>query len=149
MIQAREGKPSCAFSVFTGSANRGRNMEKQKMTVCLAGKNYTLVSSDPPEYVRRVAALVNRRLNEMEMAGGMPSPQAAVLACMNLADELLKAKDENTELKKRMQKMLADQTEKTESGMEQEARNSEPKRMPEPEDTGERKGSRPLRKRRI
>ena len=80
-------------------------MEKQKISVRVAGKNYTLVSSDPPEYIRRVAGLVDRRLNEMEAVSGMPQQQATVLVCFNLADELLKAKDENTELKRRMQQM--------------------------------------------
>ena len=78
-------------------------MEKQKVTVRVAGKNYTLVSADDPEYLRRVAALVDRRLKEMETATGMPAQQVMALTCFNLADELLKAKDENTELRRRMQ----------------------------------------------
>ena len=82
-------------------------MEKQKITVRVAEKNYTLVSSDSPEYLRRVAALVERRLKEMEIASGMPAQQVMALTCFNLADELLKAKDENTELKRRMQESLA------------------------------------------
>lgn len=85
-------------------------MEKQKISVRVDGKNYTLVSSDPPEYVRRVAALVDRRLQELEIAAGMSSQQAAVLVCFNLADELLKSRDENTALKKRMQQMMAEKT---------------------------------------
>ena len=79
-------------------------MEKQKITVRVAGKSYTLVSSDSPEYVRRVAALVDRRLNEMEIATDMQPQQVMALTCFNLADELLKAKDENTELKRRLQR---------------------------------------------
>lgn len=82
-------------------------MEKQKITVRVAEKNYTLVSSDSPEYLRRVAALVDRRLKEMEIASGMPAQQVMALTCFNLADELLKAKDENTALKRRMQESLA------------------------------------------
>ena len=78
-------------------------MEKQKITVKVAGKNYTLVSSDSPEYVRRVAALVDRRLKEMELSSGLMSIQAMALTCFNLADELLKAQDEITTLKRRMQ----------------------------------------------
>jgi len=70
-------------------------MEKQKISVRVAGRNYNLVSSDPPEYVRRVANLVDRRLNE------------TVLACFNLMDELLKAKDENTALKRRLMQAQA------------------------------------------
>jgi cell division protein ZapA (FtsZ GTPase activity inhibitor) len=35
-----------------------KNVEKQKMTVTVAGRPYTLVSSDPPEHVKRVAEYV-------------------------------------------------------------------------------------------
>ena len=89
-------------------------MEKQKISVRVAGKSYTLVSSDPPDYIRRVAALVDRRLSEMELASGLSSQQASVLTCFNLADELLKAQDENTELKRRMQKMQGRRTDRRE-----------------------------------
>jgi len=81
--------------------------EKQKISVRVGSRNYTLVSSDPAEYVRRVAALADRRLSEMETVTGAAPQQAAVLTCINLADELLRAKDENTELKRRMQLLQA------------------------------------------
>ena len=74
-------------------------MEKQKITVTVAGKNYTLISGDPPEYVRRVAAFVDRKLRETEAVTNLPSGQAAVLTCFNLAEDLLKAQDENTLLR--------------------------------------------------
>ena len=80
-------------------------MEKQKMTVTVAGKNYTLVSGDPPEYVKRVAAFVDRKLRETEAVTNLPSGQAAVLTCFNLAEDLLKAQDENTLLRKQMEQL--------------------------------------------
>ena len=80
-------------------------MEKQKMTVTVAGRNYTLVSNDPPEYVRRVAAFVDRKLNETAAVTNLPSGQAAVLTCFNLAEDLLKAQDENTLLRKQMEQL--------------------------------------------
>lgn len=80
-------------------------MEKQKITVRVAGKSYTLVSSDPPEHVRRVAELVDRNLREMEIASNLPSAQVLTLTCLNLQDQLVKAKDEITELKRRMAEM--------------------------------------------
>ena len=78
-------------------------MEKQKIVVSVAGKSYTLISSDPPEYVKRIAALVDRKLRETEAATNLPSAQAAVLACFNLAEELTKAQDENRLLRKRLE----------------------------------------------
>ena len=80
-------------------------MEKQKMTVTVAGRNYTLVSNDPPEYVKRVAAFVDRKLNETAAVTNLPSGQAAVLTCFNLAEDLLKAQDENTLLRKQMEQL--------------------------------------------
>ena len=77
-------------------------MEKKKMTVLVAGKPYTLVSSDPPEYVKRVAAFVDRKLSETALATNLPSAQAAVLTCFNLAEELMKSQDENTLLRRRL-----------------------------------------------
>ena len=80
-------------------------MEKRKMTVTVAGKPYTLVSADPPEHVKRVAAYVDRKLNETAAVTNLPSGQAAVLTCFNLAEDLLKAQDENTLLRKQMEQL--------------------------------------------
>lgn len=80
-------------------------MEKQKITVSVAGKNYTLVSSDPPEFVRRVATFVDRKLSETVAVTNLPSGQAVVLTCFNLAEELLKAQDENTMLRRQNEQL--------------------------------------------
>jgi len=80
-------------------------MEKQKITVRVAGKNYTLVSTDPPEFVRRVAEYVDRRLSETTAATNLPSGQAAVLTCFNLAEELIRAQDENSLLRRQMDRL--------------------------------------------
>ena len=65
-------------------------MEKRRMTVTVAGRPYTLVSSDPPEHVKRVAAYVDRELSETAAATNLPSAQAAVLTCFRLAEDLLR-----------------------------------------------------------
>ena len=80
-------------------------MEKQKITVTVAGKNYTLVSGDAPDFVRRVAAFVDRKLNETAAVTNLPSGQAAVLTCFNLAEELLKSQDENTILRRQNEQL--------------------------------------------
>ncbi len=78
-------------------------MEKRRMTVTVAGRPYTLVSSDPPEHVKRVAAYVDRELSETAAATNLPSAQAAVLTCFRLAEDLLRAQDENRMLLKRLE----------------------------------------------
>ena len=80
-------------------------MEKQKITVTVAGRNYTLVSSDPPAYVKRVAAFVDRKLNETAAVTNLPSGQAAVLTCFHLAEDLLKSQDENTMLRRQNEQL--------------------------------------------
>ena len=80
-------------------------MEKRKITVTVAGKPYTLVSSDPPEHVKRVAAYVDRSLSETSSATNLPSAQAAVLTCFRMAEELLKAQDENRMLQRRLEEL--------------------------------------------
>ena len=69
-------------------------MEKQKTSVLVAGKEYAVVSSDPPEYLRRVAAYADRKLREISLSTRLPQAQADAMAAMNLADELMKAQDE-------------------------------------------------------
>ena len=78
-------------------------MEKQKITVTVGGKPYTLVSADPPEYVKRVADYVDRTLSETAAVTNLPSGQAAVLTCFRIAEELMKAQDENRMLRRRME----------------------------------------------
>lgn len=75
-------------------------MEKQKTTVVVAGREYTLVSTEPPEYMQRVAAYADRKLRESSLSSRLPRQQADALAAVNLADELLKAQDENSRLRR-------------------------------------------------
>ena len=88
-------------------------MTRQKITVSVGGRPYTLVSSDPPEHVRRVAEYVDRKISETGTVSNLPSAQVAVLTCFNLADELIKAKDENMLLRRQMEQAVreAGQTE--------------------------------------
>ena len=77
-------------------------MEKQKTIVRVAGKEYTLVSVDSPEYISRVAGYVDRRITETAFATRMNKENVAVLVSMNLADELMKAQDENARLRREL-----------------------------------------------
>ena len=77
-------------------------MDKQKTTVRVAGKEYTLVSSDSPEHLGRVAAYVDRRITETAFATRMNKENVAVLVSLNMADELMKAHDENARLRREL-----------------------------------------------
>ena len=47
-------------------------MEKIRTTVRIAGREYTIASTDSEEYVARVAAWVDRRMNELSAATRLP-----------------------------------------------------------------------------
>ena len=77
-------------------------MEKTKTTVRIGGRDYTLTGTDPEEHIKRVAVYVDRKMEELLFATRLPQPMVAVLTAMNIADDLIKAQDENTRLRKEL-----------------------------------------------
>lgn len=75
---------------------------KQKTYVRVAGKEVALISEDDPNYVRRVAAYVDRKMNETAAALHMPVAAVTVLTAIELGDELMKAQDENQRLRRQL-----------------------------------------------
>ncbi len=75
-------------------------MEKMRTTVKIAGREYSMTSYDSEEYVQRVAAYVDRKMGELSIATRVPQNQLAVLVALNIADDMLKAHDENNRLKR-------------------------------------------------
>ena len=71
-------------------------------TLHIAGRDYTLTSSDAPEHVRRVAVYVDRRIAETSASGLVNRETAAVIAGLSIADELLNAQDDNTRLRREL-----------------------------------------------
>lgn len=79
-------------------------MEKIRLTVRIAGKDYAMTSYDSEEYIRRVAIYVDRRIQEAGIATRLPTQDLAVLTALNVADEMFKAQDENTRLRRELLK---------------------------------------------
>ncbi|MBQ3222149.1 MAG: cell division protein ZapA [Clostridia bacterium] len=82
-------------------------MEKIRTTVRIAGHDYTLTSYDSQEHVQRVAKYVDRMVSDMNLATRLPAAQVAVLAAMSIADDMVKARDEVTKLKKELAELHA------------------------------------------
>ena len=85
--------------------------EKTRATVRIAGKDYTIASYDGPDYVARVAAHVDRKMNELNLATHLPAGQLAVLAAVNATDDMMKSRDEIRRLRAELD-ALRDQLEK-------------------------------------
>ena len=77
-------------------------MEKKRVTIRVAGKDYNMTSSDSEAYVRRGAAYVDRKIGELMLATRLPAADAAVLTAITLADDAFKAQDENTRLRREL-----------------------------------------------
>jgi cell division protein ZapA len=83
-------------------------VEKTKTTVRIAGHEYTIVGTDAPEHIQRVAAYVDRRMSDLQTASRLSPNMVAALTTMNIADELLKAQDENVRLRQELSRMARD-----------------------------------------
>ena len=77
-------------------------MKKNKVVVHLMGHDYTLLTDQSPEQVQRVARYVDRKLRETAITTRAAEPMVATLTSMTLADELFRAQDENTRLKREL-----------------------------------------------
>ncbi|MEF9895929.1 MAG: cell division protein ZapA, partial [Clostridia bacterium] len=77
-------------------------MEKIRTTVRIAGKEYAMASYDSEAYVQRVASYVDRKMNELALSTRLPAVQLAVLTALNVADDMIKAHDENDRLKREL-----------------------------------------------
>jgi len=66
---------------------------KKKVTVRIMDKDYTFRSSDDPEYLRTIAEYVDRKMRGIARGSvNFPIADAAILAAVNIADELHKAR---------------------------------------------------------
>ena len=86
-------------------------MEKNKVKVLICGTEYTLVSSEEPEYVQRVAVLADKKLKEIyETSPHLSTALAAMLTTINLADEYIKLDDTTDDLRKQLSQCLKNET---------------------------------------
>lgn len=88
-----------------------------RVDVEIFGKVYTVQGDKDPDYVRRVAEFVDRKMREIsQMTDTVSTSRIAILASLNIADELMTMVEESEELKKRMRQL----TERIERGLEDE-----------------------------
>ena len=66
-------------------------------TIHVFGHEYTVRGVEDPEYVRRVASYVDRRMREIARGSGQVSSiRIAVLAALNITDELFREREDGT-----------------------------------------------------
>lgn len=78
-------------------------MEKNKIKVRICGIEYTLVSTEDPEYINRVAYLVDKKMSEVMLENKkLSAAQAAVLTSVILADERVKSVESADNLREQL-----------------------------------------------
>ena len=103
MCYTPNGELAVKISVRPQAGSRGNeNMDKIRTTVKIAGKEYTIAGYDSKEHVRRVAAIVDRKMNELSIQTRLPAAQLAVLVAMNMADEMVKSQNEIQKLRREL-----------------------------------------------
>ena len=87
--------------------------EKNKVVAKIAGNEYIICGTESPEYIQKIALLVDRRLLDITRRNHLLSTSmASVLTAVNMADEVYKAQEaygksefELSELKKKYQEL--------------------------------------------
>lgn len=82
---------------------------KNKISVRILGKEHYLISTDHPEYVEKVAKMVDDRMSAiLRSNSALNHTKIGVLTALNLADDLAKARQKIDDLKVKHQVPMAD-----------------------------------------
>ena len=77
-----------------------------RITVNICGEDYTLVAEENTAYMEQVASLVDKKMTEIIAGAKVGRGDAAVLAGVNLADELLKSEQTAENLRRQVKSYL-------------------------------------------
>lgn len=76
--------------------------------VYILGQKYTIKGDAPEEYIRELAAYVDKKLKEVYNSSPSITPvKASILAALDIADELFKMKNQQEELTKHIEEKAA------------------------------------------
>lgn len=78
---------------------------KNKVVVTIAGREYTMVAVEDEAYVQRCAAHVDQQLKEISSTR-LSQADAAVLAAMNIADQLFREQEAAENLRRQVKENL-------------------------------------------
>lgn len=79
-----------------------------RINVSICGDDYTFMAEESPAYMQKVAAIVDAKMSEIMSPGRVSRMDAAVLAAVNLADELLKQQSSAENLRSQLKGYLDD-----------------------------------------
>ena len=77
-----------------------------RVTMSICGEEYTLVAEESSAYMEKVGVLVDKKMSELMDTAHMGRGDAAVLAAVNIADELYKAQESAENLRRQLKTYL-------------------------------------------
>lgn len=112
--------------IIQGMNKGSRGMSsKNKVEVKIHGKEYTVVGTEPDEYIQKVALYVDKKMNEITMMNErLSTSMVAVLTAINVADEFFKCKQDLDNLRLQLQQYIEDLKRANETIKEYEKENS-------------------------
>ena len=75
---------------------------KNKITVTIAGQEYTLSADQDAEIVEKIAAHVDAKVREVIESGHLSLADSAILASMNIAEEYFKELEASENLRRQL-----------------------------------------------
>lgn len=82
-------------------------MKKNKVSVRLMGRDYALLTDQPPERVQSVARYIDRKMRELQITSRVPDAVLPMLTALTIGDELFSAQQENMRLKRELAALSA------------------------------------------
>lgn len=76
--------------------------EKRQVRINVFNQSFTILTSDEPGEVERLAHLVDDLMHSYARSGNIDTTRAAVLSCLHLADKLQSAEKELAKLRARI-----------------------------------------------
>lgn len=83
---------------------------KNRVTVTIAGRDYTLIAAEDDGYVQKVAAYVDGQVNEVIEGAHVSVTDGAILAATNIADALFKEQEASENLRRQLKEALEETT---------------------------------------
>ena len=83
---------------------------KNRVTVTIAGQEYTLVATEDKGYVEKVAGHVDAKIQEVLDGARVSLVDAAVLGAVNVADEYFKEVEASENLRRQLKEYLEEGT---------------------------------------
>ena len=77
-----------------------------RVTMNICGQEYVLVAEESAAYMEKVGALVDNKMTELMESARIGRSDAAVLAAVNIADELYKAQETAENLRRQLKGYL-------------------------------------------